>query len=92
MAARLSASFTNLGCGNFGLKNTVTVTQDGQGVAVAAAFSLVPQAPSPPGTTGTPAQGQQTSAPQFPVNPLPSPWTPWTPWGNASNPWGVENF
>jgi hypothetical protein len=86
MAARLSASFANLGCGNFGLKNTVTLTQDGQGVAVAAAFSLVRQVPSPP---GTPRQGQPTSAPPVPI---PSPWTPWTPWGNASNPWGEADY
>ena len=46
MAARLSASFTNLGCDAFGLHNTVSLTQDAQGVAVAATFSLVPQAPS----------------------------------------------
>jgi hypothetical protein len=78
MAARLSASFANLGCNSFGLRNTVTVTQDAQGVAVAAAFSLVPQVP------GTPAQGPQNtpapSTPPFPVIPAPSLWTPWTPW------------
>jgi hypothetical protein len=45
MAARLSASFTNLGCGAFGLKNTVTLTQDTQGVATAVTFSLVPRPP-----------------------------------------------
>ena len=80
MAARLSASFANLGCGNFGLKNTVTLTQEAQGVATAAAFSLVPQVPSAPAQspTGTPA----------PVSPTASPWTPWTPWGNAGNSWG----
>jgi hypothetical protein len=75
MAARLSASFTNLGCGAFGLKNTVTLTQDTQGVATAATFSLVPQAPNQPGTN--------PSTPPFPVIPTPSqqtPWTPWTPW------------
>jgi hypothetical protein len=83
MAARLSASFTNLGCGNFGLRNTVALTQDAQGVATAAAFSLVPQAPGTPstGTQATPAP----SAPPFPVIPtvIPGPWTPWTPW----TPW-----
>jgi hypothetical protein len=75
MAARLSASFTNLGCSAFGLKNTVTLTQDTQGVATAATFSLVPQAPNQPGTN--------PSTPPFPVIPTPSqqtPWTPWTPW------------
>ena len=90
MAARLSASFANLGCGNFGLKNTVTLTQDGQGVAVAAAFSLVPQVPGRPAaaTQDTPAP----SAPSFPVIPVPSPWTPWTPWGNAGAPWGDAGY
>jgi hypothetical protein len=45
MAARLSASFTNLGCAGFGLKNTVNLGLNGQGVAVTAAFTLVGQAP-----------------------------------------------
>ena len=56
MAARLSASFANLGCG-FGLKNTVNLGQDAQGVATSAAFSLVPQVPS------APARARQTSSP-----------------------------
>ena len=47
MAARLSASFTNLGCGAFGLHNTVSLTQDAQGVAVAAKLSLARQATQP---------------------------------------------
>ena len=90
MAARLSASFANLGCGNFGLRNTVTVTQDAQGVATAAAFSLVPQVPGRPAaaTQDTPAP----SAPSFPVIPVPSPWTPWTPWGNAGTAWGDAGY
>jgi hypothetical protein len=93
MAARLSASFTNLGCGDFGLKNTVTLTQDAQGVATAAAFSLVPQVPSGPAqspqnppaipTTAIPATAIPATAP-----PLPSPWAPWTPW----TPWGNAGF
>ena len=90
MAARLSASFANLGCANFGLKNTVSLTQDAQGVAVAAAFSLVPQAP------GTPAQQntQPTPAPSTPfLSPSPlTPWTPWTPWGNAGTGWGDAGY
>jgi hypothetical protein len=90
MAARLSASFANLGCANFGLKNTVGLTQDAQGVAVAAAFSLVPQAP------GTPAQ-QNTQPTPAPSTPLPwpsplTPWTPWTPWGNAGTGWGDAGY
>jgi hypothetical protein len=88
LAARLSASFANLGCAAFGLHNTVSLTQDAQGAAVAAAFSLIPQAPAPPGEAATPgatATPGGTATPSFPV-PLPSPrtpWTPWTPWGNA---------
>ena len=93
MAARLSASFTNLGCGAFGLKNTVTLTQDTQGVATAATFSLVPQAPNQPGTLSTP--GTNPSTPPFPVISTPSqqtPWTPWTPWGNPSTPWADPGY
>jgi hypothetical protein len=64
MANRLSMSFTNLGCQNFGLKNTVTVTLNGNGAATAATFSTTQQqaastgataAPTPTATTGTPA-------------------------------------
>jgi hypothetical protein len=64
MANRLSMSFTNLGCQNFGLKNTVTVTLNGNGVATAATFNTTQQqaantgataAPTPTATTGTPA-------------------------------------
>jgi hypothetical protein len=43
LANRLSMSFTNLACQNFGLTNPVTVTLNGQGVAVAATFSTTPQ-------------------------------------------------
>jgi hypothetical protein len=86
MAARLSASFANLGCAGFGLKNTVSLTQDAQGVAVAAAFSPVRQAP---GTQTQPTQQntQPTPPPSAPF-PSPSPWIPWTPWGNAGTGWG----
>jgi len=79
LAARLSASFTNLGCGAFGVRNTVTLTRDAQGAATAATFSLAPQTPSQPGTQTT----QATPFPGVPpvvVIPTPSPWTPWTPW------------
>ncbi|HEX6526955.1 MAG TPA: hypothetical protein VF070_44110 [Streptosporangiaceae bacterium] len=43
LSARLSASFTNLNCTNFGLKNPVTLTLDGNGAATAATFNLTPQ-------------------------------------------------
>jgi hypothetical protein len=63
MANRLSMSFTNLGCQNFGLKNPVAVTLDGNGTATAATFNTTQQqaantgataAPAPTATTGTP--------------------------------------
>jgi len=43
MANRLNMSFTNLNCQNFGLKNPVTVTLDGNGAATAATFNTTPQ-------------------------------------------------
>jgi hypothetical protein len=43
MANRLSMSFTNLGCQNFGLTDPVTVTLDGNGVGVAATFNTTVQ-------------------------------------------------
>jgi len=43
MGARLSASFINLNCQNFGLKNPVTVTVDGNGVATAVAYTVTSQ-------------------------------------------------
>jgi hypothetical protein len=59
LANRLSMSFTNLNCQNFGLKNPVTVTLDGNGVATAATFNVAQQTATgtaaAPGTT--PAMG-----------------------------------
>jgi hypothetical protein len=49
MANRLSMSFANLGCGNYGLADPVTVTLDATGAATAATFSTTQQA-----ATGTP--------------------------------------
>lgn len=40
MGNRLFMSFTNLGCQNFGLKNPVTVTLDGNQVAIAVRYNL----------------------------------------------------
>jgi hypothetical protein len=69
LANRLAMSFTNLNCQNFGLKEPVTVTVDGNGVATAATYSLTQQAatgagagmtavnPSAGQTTGTQARG-----------------------------------
>jgi hypothetical protein len=66
LAARLSASFANMNCGQFGLHDTVSVTTDGNGVATAATFSLAQQAPGHP----------SSPAP----SPSATPWTQWTPW------------
>jgi len=43
LANRLSMSFVNLACQNFGLTNPVTVTLNGAGVAVAATFNTTQQ-------------------------------------------------
>ena len=89
LAARLSASFTNLGCQAFGLHNTVSVTLNAQGEAVAAAFSLVPQAPTQPQTpTQPPGQGMPATPTPSTIIPtaVPSPWLPWTPWGDYGDP------
>jgi hypothetical protein len=56
MGARLAASFTNLNCQNFGLKNPVTVTTDGNGVATAVTYNVAQQKATVPG--GTPANGK----------------------------------
>jgi len=52
LANRLNMSFTNLGCQNFGLKNPVTVTLDGNGAATAATLTTTQQKVT--NTTGTP--------------------------------------
>ena len=44
LANRLFMSFTNLNCQNFGLKNPVTVTLDGNGAATAATINATQQA------------------------------------------------
>jgi hypothetical protein len=43
MGARLSASFTNLNCQNFGLTDPVTVTTDGNGVATMVTYNTTQQ-------------------------------------------------
>jgi hypothetical protein len=59
---RLSMSFTNLNCQNFGLTNPVTVTLDGNGVATAVTYSLTQQkatgAATTTATTTNPKAGQ----------------------------------
>ena len=55
MANRLNMSFTNLNCQNFGLKNPVTVTLDGNGAAIAATFNTTPQPATNTGATAMPS-------------------------------------
>ena len=64
MANRLSMSFTNLNCQNFGLKNPVTVTLDDNGAAIAATFNTTPQqatAAAAGGTAGATRGGAGTA-------------------------------
>ena len=48
---RLSMSFTNLNCGDFGLKDPTNVTLDGSGVATAIAYNLTQQKATGAATT-----------------------------------------
>jgi hypothetical protein len=56
-------SFTNLGCQNFGLKNPVTVTLDGNGAATAATLTTTQQKAVAQGATGMPGAGQRKGRP-----------------------------
>jgi hypothetical protein len=62
MGARLSASFMNLNCQNFGLTNPVTVTVDGNGVATAVTYTITHQQATVPGGNGTAAGGRGRGA------------------------------
>jgi len=59
LANRLSMSFTNLACQDFGLTDPVTVTLNGAGVGVGATFNTTPQKATGTGTTTTPPPGQR---------------------------------
>jgi len=59
LANRLSMSFTNLACQNFGFTNPVTVTLNGAGAAVAATFNTAPQTAKNTTSSGTPGQPQR---------------------------------
>ena len=73
MGNRLSMSFVNLGCANFGLANPVTVTLDGNMVATAATYKTGQQAgklptaatptPTASATVGTGGPGGGTAGP-----------------------------
>ena len=66
MGNRLSMSFVNLGCANFGLTNPVTVTLDGNQVAAAVTYSIaqqtakLPAAATPTATAATPTASATT--------------------------------
>ena len=72
---RLSMSFANLGCANFGLANPVAATLDGNQVATAVTYNTAQQAanlsgaatptpsPSPSATVGTGGPGNGTAGP-----------------------------
>jgi hypothetical protein len=64
LGARLSASFTNLNCQNFGLTNPTTVTVDGNGVATAVTFTVTQQTAKLPAgaATGTAGAGGKGGA------------------------------
>ena len=57
LAARLSASFGNLNCQNFGLTDPVTVTLDGNGAATAATLNTAQQTATTGTAAGTGAPG-----------------------------------
>ena len=71
MGNRLSMSFVNLGCANFGLTNPVTVTLDGNQVATAVTFNTAQQTaklpaaatPTASPTAGTGGPGNGTAGP-----------------------------
>jgi len=52
LAARLSGSFDNLNCKNYGLTNPVTLKTDGNNVAIGASFVTTPQKAKGAGRTG----------------------------------------
>ena len=60
LANRLNMSFTNLACQDFGLANPVTVTLNGQGVAIAATFNTAMQTARNITVTAMPGMGQRT--------------------------------
>src|SRR5580692_1576681 len=54
---RLSMSFVNLGCANYGLTNPVNVTLDGNGVATAVSYNLAQQTAKGAAAAGTATAG-----------------------------------
>ena len=66
MANRLNMSFTNLNCKNFGLKNPVTVTLNGNGAATAATLNTTQQTANAAGGGTNPVPGTQPNNGQNP--------------------------
>jgi hypothetical protein len=64
MANRLSMSFTNLNCQNFGLADPVTVTLDGNGAATAATFNVTQQKATASTAAGSGATGTTMPPPR----------------------------
>jgi hypothetical protein len=64
MANRLSMSFTNLNCQNFGLTDPVTVTLDGNGAATAATFNVTQQKATAGTAAGSGATGTTMPPPR----------------------------
>ncbi|MCW2935161.1 MAG: hypothetical protein JWM19_6123, partial [Actinomycetia bacterium] len=60
LANRLSMSFANLSCQNFGLTDPVTVTLDGSGAATAATFNTAQQGATSTGQTSAGGAGSQS--------------------------------
>jgi hypothetical protein len=63
MGNRLSMSFVNLGCANFGLANPVTVTLDGNQVATAVTYNTAQQIAKAPAATPTASATVGTGGP-----------------------------
>ena len=76
---RLSMSFTNLNCGDFGLTDPATPTLDGNGVATAVTYSLTQQTAKGAATTTTTTTnpkagpGNGLAVPRLPPEPLAEP-------------------
>jgi len=64
MANRLSMSFVNLGCSNYGLTNPVNVTLNGDGVATAGSYTLTQQTATDTGSTAVNSTAGQSTGTQ----------------------------
>ena len=78
MGNRLSMSFTNLNCQNFGLTNPVTVTLDGNGVATAVTYNTTQQVANVNGVANANGTATACATTVTPVTPTTNPATPTT--------------